>query len=115
VYPELVRLRDQGINIWYDEGIEPGAEWEEALAQRIERCATFLYFVSARSAASAHCRRELTFAHDQGCEVVTVHLEPTELSAGLRLSLGNRQAILRYELSHPPHRLQPQEPMRSPR
>ena len=25
VYPEISRLRDQGFNIWYDEGIEPGS------------------------------------------------------------------------------------------
>ena len=66
IYPELERLRDQGINIWYDEGVSPGAEWEEELAKRIERCAIFLYYVSQRSVESEHCRRELNFAQGRG-------------------------------------------------
>jgi hypothetical protein len=26
VYPEITRLKDAGVNIWYDEGIAPGSE-----------------------------------------------------------------------------------------
>ncbi len=33
VYPELTWLNNQGINIWYDEGIEAGTEWREELGQ----------------------------------------------------------------------------------
>jgi len=29
VYPELQRLHDGGVNIWYDEGIAPGHEWTQ--------------------------------------------------------------------------------------
>ena len=32
IYPELIRLRDAGVNVWYDEGISPGSEWTEELA-----------------------------------------------------------------------------------
>jgi TolB-like protein len=49
--------------------------------------------------ASEHCRRELNFAQEEGREVVAIHLEATEVPAGLRLVLNNRQAILRHELS----------------
>ena len=27
VYPEITRLKEQGFNVWYDEGISPGATW----------------------------------------------------------------------------------------
>jgi hypothetical protein len=30
VYPELVRLKAHGFNIWYDEGIEPGQTWRDS-------------------------------------------------------------------------------------
>ena len=33
VYPEIRWLRDQGVNIWYDEGISPGREFPETLGQ----------------------------------------------------------------------------------
>ena len=42
VYRELSRLRDTGFNLWYDEGIEPGAEWSAEIAEHIENCAVFL-------------------------------------------------------------------------
>ncbi|MEJ2132587.1 MAG: toll/interleukin-1 receptor domain-containing protein, partial [Gammaproteobacteria bacterium] len=62
VYSDLQRLADQGINLWYDEGISPGTEWSDAIAERIRNCSTFLYCVSPRSVASEYCRQELRFA-----------------------------------------------------
>jgi TIR domain len=97
VYPELTRLKDAGFHIWYDEGIGAGSEWSESIASHIERCAAFLYFVTPRSVDREHCRRELNFAIDQSRRVLAVHLVPTELPSGLRLTLSNRQAILKYD------------------
>ncbi len=39
VFPELKWLKDQGFNIWYDEGISPGTEWREELGQAIKHIA----------------------------------------------------------------------------
>ena len=100
VYPEIARLHAAGFHVWYDEGIAPGSEWSETLARQIKRCGTFLYFVTPNSVASEHCRREINFALEQPCGIVAVHLKRTELPDGLKLSLSNRQAILKYE--HPP-------------
>ncbi len=46
VYPEIQWLHDQGFNIWYDEGISPGASWRNELADSIDGSHLFLYFVS---------------------------------------------------------------------
>jgi hypothetical protein len=98
VYPELSWLIDHGINVWYDEGIEPGTEWSDAIADAIEGCSTFIYFISPRSITSEDCRRELNYALSHGLNVQAVHLEATTIERGLELSLSNRQAILRHEL-----------------
>ena len=97
VYPEISRLRDAGFHIWYDEGITPGSEWPEILAKAINGCSVFLYFITPRGVVSEHCRREANFALEQPCGMLAVHLEPTDLPDGLKLSLSNRQGILRYE------------------
>ncbi|MGD8418201.1 MAG: TIR domain-containing protein [Pseudomonadales bacterium] len=97
VYPEITRLKETGIRIWYDEGIAPGSEWSDMLASRIEACAAFLYFVTSRSVISERCRREVNYALEQPCGMLAVHLEPTELPSGLKLTLSNRQAILKYD------------------
>ena len=99
VYPELVWLKDAGVNIWYDEGITPGTEWSDEIADAITGCGTFLYLISPQSIASEHCRRELNYALSHGVKVQALHLEPTTIERGLALSLGNRQAILRHELA----------------
>ena len=99
VYREIAWLNNHGINLWYDEGISPGLEWTDALAGAIQGCSKVLYFVTRNSVTSEHCRKELNFAQEEAHDVVAVHLEPTEVPPGLRLSLNNRQAILRHELS----------------
>ena len=35
VYPEISWLQEQGVNIWYDEGISPGEEWSEELERTL--------------------------------------------------------------------------------
>ena len=42
VFPELSRLKNQGFNIWYDEGIEAGTEWREELGKAIVNAGVFL-------------------------------------------------------------------------
>ncbi len=99
VFREIAWLNDYGVNVWYDEGISPGNEWREELAAAIQGCTRMLFFVTPRSVVSEHCRRELNFAQEESREVVAVHLEPTDMPAGLRLGLNNRQAIVKHELA----------------
>lgn len=99
VYPEIVRLRDAGLHIWYDEGISPGSEWSATLAEHIQQCAVFLYFITPRSVDREHCRREVNFALEQRCAILPVHLEETDVPAALQLNLSHRQAILKYQLA----------------
>ena len=99
VFPEIRQLQERGVNVWYDTtGIGPGSEWNDEIAIAIKGAAYFIYFITPRSAASEHCRRELNFAQSENIRVFSVHLEETHLPDGLRLSLDNRQAILKYVL-----------------
>lgn len=99
VYPELQFLDDLGINVWYDEGISPGSRWSDALADALVGSAHFLFFVTPRSVASQNCLDEVGFALEQGKPLLAVHLERTQLPAGLALRLGSRQAIVKFELA----------------
>jgi TolB-like protein/Flp pilus assembly protein TadD len=104
VYPELARLHEAGFNIWYDEGISPGTVWREELARAIESCSTFLVFVSPGVNDSDHVMKEVNFALDCDCTVLAVHLKEVDLAPGLRLSLSDRQAILKYDRSEDDYR-----------
>ena len=99
VFGEIRRLQERGVNVWYDTtGIEPGEEWNEEIAGAIKGASRFVYFITQRSVASEHCRRELNFAQSERIDVLVAHLEKTELPDGLRLSLSHRQALMREEL-----------------
>lgn len=97
VYREIARLKDAGFNIWYDEGISPGSEWSADIAEHIQGCAAFLYFVSPASVDREYCRREVNFAMEETRSILHVHLEPTDVPPALRLNLSHRQAILKFE------------------
>jgi len=104
VYSELTWLRDCGFNVWYDEGIEPGREWNEVLADRIEGAKLFLYFVTPESVESQNCRNEVNFALGKEIPTLAVHLKKTDLPGGLSLSLSARQAILKHTMSDQEYR-----------
>jgi hypothetical protein len=98
VYPELSWMKDIGINVWYDEGIEAGTEWREELARAIREAHLFVYFVTPNSTQSENCRKEVNFALDQDVTILAIHMSPTQLPDGLSLTLSDRQAILKHEL-----------------
>lgn len=35
------RLQKDGYRIWYDEGIDPGTEWDENIADHIDNCTIY--------------------------------------------------------------------------
>ncbi|MCZ6643009.1 MAG: TIR domain-containing protein, partial [Gammaproteobacteria bacterium] len=104
IYAEIRMLQDYGINVWYDSGITPGSEWTDTLARRIQGCSHFLYFVSNNSVESENCRRELNFAQSEGRHVVVIQIEDVELPPGLRLSLNNRQIVMKGDLDESGYR-----------
>ena len=99
VHQQIKLLNELGYHVWYDEGISPGNEWTDEIAEALEKCAFFLVFLTEDSAASENVQNEINFALDERKPFLAVHLEETELKGGLKLQIGTRQAILRYTMS----------------
>jgi TolB-like protein len=95
VYPEILWLHEQGVKIWYDEGISAGRIWRKEIAEAIQSASKFLYYISGVSLSSDHCNREVDYALDKGFDVVPVFLEETELTPELDLALNRVQALHR--------------------
>ena len=98
VFAELENLHNLGYKVWYDEGIEASSEWPEEIANTLIGCKVFLVFISPRSTASVNCRNEINLALNEGKPFLAVHLEESPLPPGLRLRMGDLQAILRYQI-----------------
>jgi pimeloyl-ACP methyl ester carboxylesterase len=99
VYEDLTMLRARGLNIWFDEGISPGTEWSEELAQALEGASRVLFYASNGSVSSRHCRDEINFSHNHDKKILVINLEDAALPAGLELSLSSTQSIQKYQLS----------------
>ena len=69
VYPELTWLREQGVNLWYDEGISAGKNWRAAIGDSLLGASHVVFYISAHSLRSDHCNREINLALDEGKDV----------------------------------------------
>lgn len=89
VFDHLIRLRNEGFRIWYDEGIDPGADWSDEIAAALAKADTFIVFISPEAIASQNIKKEIVFASDQKKHIVSVFIAETELPLGLKLQLGH--------------------------
>lgn len=96
VIPILKQLQDRGYRIWYDDGIAPGSEWPENIAQHLDGAAMTMAFISPNSMASPNCRREINFALSRQKAFLSVVLKPTEMPLGMELQLSAQQSVIRY-------------------
>jgi len=95
VYSEIRWLQEQGIRIWYDEGISGGRIWRAEIGKAIEGAAKVLYYISTASVASDHCNREISVALDEEKPILPVYLESAQLTPDLKIGLARLQAIHR--------------------
>ncbi|MDD4834303.1 MAG: TIR domain-containing protein [Lutispora sp.] len=98
VYPIISEFNDMGYNVWYDEGIEPGIEWPEEIANALDRCSLFVVFITPASAGSLNVRNEINFALSRKLPFIAIYLKETALTPGLQLQMGSKQAILKYNM-----------------
>ena len=101
VFPIIKRLHDTGHRVWYDQGIDPGSEWPEYIAEKLNAAALVICFLSRNAIGSANVRREIHFALDRQKPFISVYLEDFEMSLGLQLQLGSLQAVFLHRYANP--------------
>ena len=96
VFDIISRLQQEGCRVWYDEGIDPGTEWDEYIAGHIADCGCVISFISGNYINSNNCKDEINFARDLDKPRMLVYLEKTSLPLGMSMRLGRLQAIHAY-------------------
>jgi hypothetical protein len=94
VFSHITRLHQEGFRIWYDEGIDPGTDWSDEIAVALAQAEIFLVFISQAAIESHNVRKEIVFAIDQKKPMLCVHVEEVDMPLGLKMQLGNIQALL---------------------
>ena len=101
VYSIISDLIGKGMRIWFDEGIDPGTEWDDNIAAHVQGCDSMIAFISASYLDSDNCRDELNYARDLKKDRLLVYLEPVELPAGMAMRMNRIQAVNRYNYDRP--------------
>jgi tetratricopeptide (TPR) repeat protein len=95
VYADLLQLNEQGIKLWYDEGIGAGKSWRAEIADAVQNATRLLFFISQSSLVSTHCLREVDYALHHDIDIVPVYLDDAQLPGELALVLNRVQALFR--------------------
>ncbi|MBE6552539.1 MAG: TIR domain-containing protein [Ruminococcaceae bacterium] len=97
VYPVIDRMQRDGYRVWFDEGIDPGTEWDETIAEKIDGCGYFVAFISNNYIDSANCKDELKYARDLGKKSVLIYLEDVILTKGMAMRMNRIQSIFKHK------------------
>lgn len=95
-------MQKDGYNVWYDEGIDPGTEWDRFIADRIEGCSHFIAMISSNFLASDNCLDELALSRELKIQRLLVYLEDVPLPTELKMRHGRLQAIHHYRYESSP-------------
>ena len=99
VMAEIKRFNESGFHVWYDEGIAPGGEWSDSIAEALSNCSVFVVFLTPTSAPRENVLNEIDFALNEQKPFLAIYLDETTLTPGLKLRISRKQAILKYLMS----------------
>ena len=97
VYPEIKKMHQNGVRIWYDKGIEEGNEWPAEIEKALNNCTVFIVFLSKYSVESVNVRNEIHLALNTKKEFLAIYLEKTELKFGLKLTISSLQHVTKRQ------------------
>ena len=88
VIPDVIRLKAEGLAIWYDRGLESGKSWLGEVRKKISsyECRGVLFYISEAFLASPSCMQELCHylgTTDRSCLFLLVDGERTTLAERL--------------------------------
>lgn len=95
VMPFIAELQKK-YNVWFDEGIEFGREWEDEIAARLLGCELFIFMVSDNSLASTNCKDEIHMAREKGKQFINVMTHKTNLPDSFTLRYARYQTCFLY-------------------
>ena len=93
VLPVLETIDHRGFRFWISEGMTPGMDADEIIAEHIERCDLFIGFLSRNYLASLDTVDELNFSRDVDKQYLLVYLDDVSLPAGLDMRFLRARSI----------------------
>lgn len=93
VYSDILKLQEQGLNIWYDRGLPAGRDWEKSAYEAIVKhsCVGVIFYLSKNSLLSSAVAREIELVKELGKDYLSVNIPLSENSASLSANLMLKQ------------------------
>ena len=73
-YPFIAALQEK-FNVWFDDGIHYGKEWEREIVEKLDGCSIFVFLISKSSLDSPNCKDELYYAREHSKHFINVLLD----------------------------------------
>ena len=93
----ISKMQQDGFRVWFDQGIDPGTEWDQYIAEKVEASGYMIAFVSANYIASNNCKDELNYARDLEKDRLIVYLEDVALPKGMAMRMNRLQSVFRHK------------------
>lgn len=102
VFPIIKQFHDAGFNVWYDAGLQYGADYEDTIVNKIDNASLVVPFITKNVIDDAYndndfMKKELMYAFSENLLVLPIYLENVELKSVYRLYLTPLQSIFRHE------------------
>ena len=95
----FVECLQEKYNVWYDEGIHYGKEWEEEILEKLDGASIFLYLVTKSSLESQNCKDEIAYSKDNNINFINIIVDEIEIPKTFMFRFGRFQMCKLYEFS----------------
>ena len=99
IMPVIERLNNDKYRLWYDAGIEAGANWPEVVASHLLNSKTVVLFISESFLKSQNCRREVNYAVSEKKDMYCVFLEKTDLPQDMAMQLSTVEKLYASDMT----------------
>ena len=105
IYPILKEFHDAGVNIWYDDGLEYGEDYDDKIDMKIDGASLFVICITERVIKFAYdsdeyMKKELDVALDVGVKIFPIFIDDVKLKGKYRMQLKGKHSIFRNQYVH---------------
>lgn len=101
IVSKFIELLQEKYNVWFDEGIKYGNEWENEIINKLEKCSLFLFLITNNSLESINCRDEIFYARENKLNFINIIFEKDlVLPKDFNFRYGRYQQCLIYKFNN---------------
>ena len=98
IWPIIYKLQEH-FNVWYDEGIEVGKDWDKVVTNKLAISTAVIFFATKESLLSEACMDELFFVKEKKIPIIIFILYEFPFDDNFLVHFGRKQHIKLYNHS----------------